>query len=78
MGKHGVRLNPEKIKAIIDWAVPIDIKVILKFLGLEVYLHKYSHSYAEMNVHLSRLLKKTISGYGVPIVSAPSKVSSKA
>ena len=26
VGKHGVRPDPEKIKAIIDWPVPTDIK----------------------------------------------------
>ena len=27
VGKHGVRPDPEKIKAITDWPVPIDVKV---------------------------------------------------
>ena len=56
--KHGFQPDPEKIKAITDWPVPTDIKGLRKFLGLAAYLHKYSHNYAEMTVHLSRLLKK--------------------
>ena len=56
--KHGVRPDLEKIKAITDWPVPTDIKGLQKFLSLAAYLHKYSHNYAEMTVHLSRLLKK--------------------
>ena len=59
MGKHGVRPDPEKIKAITDWTVPVDAKGLRKVLGLAAYLHKYSRNYAEMTVHLSRLLKKT-------------------
>ena len=58
VGKHGVRPDPEKIKAIIVWPVPVDVKGLSKFLGLAAYLHKYSRNYAEMTVHLSRLLKK--------------------
>ena len=58
VGKHGVRPDPEKIKAITDWSVPTDIKGLRKLLGVATYLHKYSHNYAEMNVHLSRLLTK--------------------
>ena len=58
MGKHGVRPDPEKIKAITNWPVPIDVKGIRTFLGQAAYLHKFSHNYAEMTVHLSRLLKK--------------------
>uniref|UniRef100_A0AAV1TTU3 Uncharacterized protein n=1 Tax=Peronospora matthiolae TaxID=2874970 RepID=A0AAV1TTU3_9STRA len=58
VGKNGVRPDPEKIKAISDWPVPVDVKGLRKFLGLAACLHKYSRNYAEMTVHLSRLLKK--------------------
>ena len=44
MGKHVVRPDPEKIKAITDWPVPTDIKGLRKFLGLVAYLHKYSRN----------------------------------
>ena len=54
VGKNGVRSDPEKIKAIIDWPVPGDVKGLRKFLGLAAY----SRSYTEMTVHLSCLLKK--------------------
>ena len=58
VGKHGVRPDPEKIEAITDWPVPVDVKKLRKLLGLAAYLHKYSRNYAEMTVHPSRLLKK--------------------
>uniref|UniRef100_A0AAV1VJ68 Reverse transcriptase domain-containing protein n=1 Tax=Peronospora matthiolae TaxID=2874970 RepID=A0AAV1VJ68_9STRA len=58
VGKNGARPDPEKIKAISDWPVPVDVKGLRKFVVLAAYLHKYSHNYAEMTVHLSRLLKK--------------------
>uniref|UniRef100_A0AAV1T8F7 Reverse transcriptase/retrotransposon-derived protein RNase H-like domain-containing protein n=1 Tax=Peronospora matthiolae TaxID=2874970 RepID=A0AAV1T8F7_9STRA len=58
VGKNGVRPDPEKIKAISDWPVPVDVKGLQKFLGLAAYLRKYSRNYAEMTVHPSRLLKK--------------------
>ena len=50
VGKHGVQPDPEKIKAITDWAVPTDVKGLRKFLGLAAYLHQYSRNYAEMTV----------------------------
>ena len=40
--------------------MPVDVKGLRKFLGLAVYLHKYSRNYAEMTVHLSCLLKKNV------------------
>ena len=33
VGKHGVRPDPEKIKAITDWPVPVDVKGLRKFLS---------------------------------------------
>uniref|UniRef100_A0AAV1UFS0 Reverse transcriptase/retrotransposon-derived protein RNase H-like domain-containing protein n=1 Tax=Peronospora matthiolae TaxID=2874970 RepID=A0AAV1UFS0_9STRA len=57
-GAHGVSPDPEKIKAISDWLVPVSVKGLRKFLELAAYLHKYSRNYAEMTLHLSRLLKK--------------------
>ena len=80
MGKHGVRPDPEKIEVITDWPVPTDVKGLRTFLGLAAYLHKYSRNYAEMTVHisLSSIDNETRSGYGVLIVSAPSKVSCRA
>uniref|UniRef100_A0AAV1UQA1 Reverse transcriptase n=1 Tax=Peronospora matthiolae TaxID=2874970 RepID=A0AAV1UQA1_9STRA len=58
VGKHGVRPDPEKIKSITDWPVPVDVKGLRKLLGLAAYMHKYSCNNAEVNLHLSRLLKK--------------------
>uniref|UniRef100_A0AAV1UNH5 Reverse transcriptase/retrotransposon-derived protein RNase H-like domain-containing protein n=1 Tax=Peronospora matthiolae TaxID=2874970 RepID=A0AAV1UNH5_9STRA len=78
VGENGVRPDPEKIKAISDWPVPVDVKGHQRFLGLAAYLHKYSHNYAEITVHLSRLLKKTRGGHGALSVSIPLQVSRKA
>ena len=58
MGKHGLRPDPEKIKAITDWPVPVDVKGLRNFLGLAAYLHKYSRNYAAMTVHLSSFEKE--------------------
>ena len=32
VGKHVIRSDPEKIKAITDWPVPTDVKGLRKFL----------------------------------------------
>uniref|UniRef100_A0AAV1UW16 Reverse transcriptase n=1 Tax=Peronospora matthiolae TaxID=2874970 RepID=A0AAV1UW16_9STRA len=56
--KNGVRADPQKIKVISDWPVPVDVKGLRKCFGLAVYLHKCSRNEAEMTEHLSRLLKR--------------------
>ena len=76
VGKHVLRPDPKKIKPITGCSVRTDVKGFrVSYIGS--VLHKYSHNYAKMTVHLSRFCKRTRSDYGVPNVSAPSKVSRK-
>jgi hypothetical protein len=58
VGKRGLRADPAKVKAIVDWPVPKNQKDLRKWLGLANYLHKYSENYADMARPLSNLLKK--------------------
>ena len=61
IGKQGLRADPAKVKAIVDWPVPKNQKDLRKWLGLANYLHKYSANYADMARPLSNLLKKDVS-----------------
>ncbi|KAG2977106.1 hypothetical protein PC119_g21998 [Phytophthora cactorum] len=58
IGKRGLRADPAKVKAIVEWPVTKNQKNLRKWLGLANYLHKYSANYAEMARPLSNLLKK--------------------
>lgn len=58
VGEHGVRADPEKLKAVKEWPVPRHVKDLHQFLGLANYLHKYSKNYAERTKPLSDLLEK--------------------
>ncbi|CAI5702336.1 unnamed protein product [Peronospora effusa] len=58
VGAHGVRADPEKVKAIKEWPVPRHVKDLRQFLGLANYLHRYSKNDAEQTKPLSDLLKK--------------------
>uniref|UniRef100_A0AAV1T8D4 Reverse transcriptase domain-containing protein n=1 Tax=Peronospora matthiolae TaxID=2874970 RepID=A0AAV1T8D4_9STRA len=60
IGKRGLRADPAKVKAIVDWPVPKNQKDLRKWLGLANYLHKYSANYADMARPLSNLLKKDV------------------
>ena len=48
VGRNGVRADPEKIKAIVEWPVPEGVKDLRKWLGIANYLHKYTKNYAAM------------------------------
>ena len=67
IGKRGLRADPAKIKAIVDWPVPKNQKDLRKWLGLANYLHKYSANYADMARPLSNLLKKVWYGVGATL-----------
>jgi len=58
VGKKGVRPDPEKIKAIVEWPVPRNVNDLRKFLGLANYLHKYSKNNAHIVYPLTQLLRK--------------------
>ncbi|KAF1318860.1 Pol protein, partial [Globisporangium splendens] len=60
VGKSGVRVDPEKVKAVDDWPVPQNVKQLRQWLGLANYLHKYTRNYAALVQPLTQLLKKDI------------------
>ena len=60
IGTRGLRVDPDKVKAIVNWPVPKNQKDLRKWLGLANHLHKYSESYAEMGRPVTDLLKKDI------------------
>ena len=60
IGNRGLRADPAKVKATVDWPVPENQKDLRKWLGLANYLHKYSANYADMARPLTNLLKKDV------------------
>ena len=52
IGKRGLRADPAKAKAIVEWPVFFENqKDLRKWVGLANYLHKYSDNYADMVSH---------------------------
>ena len=57
VGRNGTRPDPEKVKAIVQWPVPKNVKELRQFLGLANYLHKYTRNYADVVRPLTQLLR---------------------
>lgn len=53
----GLRMDPDKIKAIIEWPDLTCVPDVLSFLGLVNYYHKYVEHLADIAIPLSDLLK---------------------
>src|SRR5512138_98565 len=58
VSQQGVRPDPEKIRAISEWPVPLNVKALRQFLGMATYLHKYSCNFAKLALPLTSLLRK--------------------
>ena len=56
--KEGVKVDPSKIKAIIEWPKPNNISKLRGFLGLTGYYRRFVKNYAHKAVPLTYLLKK--------------------
>jgi len=58
VSREGVKVDPNKIKAIREWTIPKTLKKLRGFLGLRGYYRKFVKNYGQTTTTLTTLLKK--------------------
>jgi len=60
VSKEGIKINPKRVKAILDWPRQTDVTKIRSFLGLVGYRRRFVKDFSKIASALTNLLKKTI------------------
>ena len=75
LGVHGMRMNPEKIKAIVEWGDLKNEKEILAFLGLCGFYRRFIEGFSRIAKPLTELTKKDVPFvWGAPQAEAFNKL----
>ena len=57
LGKNGIRMDPDKVSIIANWAIPRTKKEIQSFVGTVVYVSKYCKNANQDIAILTDLMK---------------------
>jgi hypothetical protein len=56
--RKGAKVDPKKIRAIIEWTKPKNISKLRGFIGLVGYYRRFIKNYSHLTTHLKNILKK--------------------
>ncbi|GKU89641.1 hypothetical protein SLEP1_g3755 [Rubroshorea leprosula] len=60
MNRDGISVDPEKVKAVVEWSRPTNVTEVRSFLGLAGYYRRYVEGFSRIAVPLTRLTQKGV------------------
>jgi len=66
----GVKVDPAKVRSILEWPIPTSVKGVRGFLGLTGYYRKFIQDYGKMARPLTELTKKEGFKWGAKALAA--------
>ena len=59
ISKEGIKVDPQKDKAITEWTRPTNITEVRRFLGLAGYYRRFVQDFSKIALPLINLLRKS-------------------